>query len=82
MLNFPYLPPMALMAASRGGEVELGEWQGSKQRHTQWSKNIIKQWERGTCFSPFKVCSMQRCGKVNYASLHDAPKGICASYLN
>lgn len=81
-LHFPHLPPTALIAASRGGVVELGERQGSRQRHTGWRRNVIKQWERGTCFFPFKVCSMQRCGKVNYPSLRDAPNGICASYLN
>lgn len=81
-LHFPSLPLMALIAASRGGVVELGEWQGSRKTHTQCSRNVIKQWERCTCFFPFKVCRVLRCGKVNYPSLRDAPEGVCASYLN
>lgn len=43
--------------------MELGEWQGSRQRHTRWSRNVIKQWGRGTCFSLFRFAVCQGVGR-------------------
>ena len=69
--------PTAPMAASGSGE--RPRHGGDADRRVRTSLNSEN---RGTCCIPIKNCSMRRCGRVNYLPPHDAPEGICASYLN
>lgn len=69
--------PTAPMAASGSGE--RPRHGGDADRRVRASLNSEN---RGTCCIPIKNCSMRRCGRVNYLPPHDAPEGICASYLN